>query len=113
MSRATECIDRINKELNKISGLDDIVANKLEDLEKDVKKIVSDILDNTSEIDIIENVTPFESFDLKLKDGYTTTFSEGVYYKAFTENNVFFVVDKLGVKIPFDSDDFKESFMPV
>ena len=113
MSRTTACINRINKELDKISGLDDIVANKLEDLEKDVKKIVSDILDNTSEVDIIENVTPFESFDLELKDGYTATFSEGVYYKVFIENNVFFVVDKLGVKVPFDSDDFKESFMPV
>lgn len=49
MSRTTAGIMRINQELNKISGLDGIVADKIEELEKHVKEMVSDILDNHSE----------------------------------------------------------------
>ena len=49
MSRTTECIMRINQELDKISGLDGIAADKVEDLEKKVKNMVSDILENHSE----------------------------------------------------------------
>lgn len=46
MSRTTAGIMRINQELDKISGLDGIVADKIEELEKQVKEMVSDILDN-------------------------------------------------------------------
>lgn len=49
MSRTTAGIMRINQELDKISGLDGIVADKIEELEKVVKTMVSDILDNHSE----------------------------------------------------------------
>lgn len=52
MSRVTAGIMRINQELDKISGLDEIVADKIEELEKYVKKMVSDILDNHSEASI-------------------------------------------------------------
>ena len=52
MSRTTAGIMRINRELDKISGLDGIVADKIEDLEKQVKNMVSDILDNHSEASI-------------------------------------------------------------
>lgn len=49
MSRTTAGIMRINQELDKISGLDGIVADKIEELEKQVKVMVSDVLDNHSE----------------------------------------------------------------
>lgn len=52
MSRVTASIMRMNKELDKISGLDGIVADKMEDLEQQVKKTVSDILENHSEASI-------------------------------------------------------------
>lgn len=49
MSKTTAGIARINQELDKISGLDGIVADKIEELEKKVKIMVSDILENHSE----------------------------------------------------------------
>ncbi len=49
MSRTTKGIMKINQELDKISGLDGIVADKIEELEKTVKTMVSDILENHSE----------------------------------------------------------------
>lgn len=49
MSRTTAGIMRINQELDKISGLDGIVADKIEELEKVVKTMVFNILDNHSE----------------------------------------------------------------
>lgn len=49
MSRTTAGIMRINQELDKISGLDGIVADRIEELEKQVKVMVSDILNNHSE----------------------------------------------------------------
>lgn len=52
MSRTTAGIMRINQELDKISDLDGIVADKIEELEKQVKVMVSDILDNHSEASI-------------------------------------------------------------
>lgn len=54
MSRTTAGIMRINQELDKISGLDGIVADKIEILEKEVKKMVSDILKNHSEASIFD-----------------------------------------------------------
>ena len=52
MSRVTAGIMRINQELDKISGLDGIVADKIEMLEKQIKIMVSDILENHSEASI-------------------------------------------------------------
>lgn len=52
MSKTTAGIMRINQELDKISGLDDIVADKIEELEQQVKSMVSDILANHSEVSI-------------------------------------------------------------
>lgn len=49
MTRTTKGIMKINQELDKISGLDGIVADKIEELEKTVKTMVSDILENHSE----------------------------------------------------------------
>lgn len=49
MSKVTAGIMRINQELDKISGLDGIVADKIEQLEVYVKSMVEDILDNHSE----------------------------------------------------------------
>lgn len=49
MSRTTKGIMKINQELDEISGLDGIVADKIEELEKTVKTMVSDILENHSE----------------------------------------------------------------
>ena len=48
MSRTTASINRICMDLNKVSGLDGIVADKMEELEKYVNKIVDDILQNHS-----------------------------------------------------------------
>ena len=49
MSKVTEGIVRINQELDKISELDGIVADKIAGLETEVKEMVSDILENHSE----------------------------------------------------------------
>ena len=49
MSRVTRAIRNITDELDKISGLDGIVADKLENLEKQVKEMVSDLLNNNSQ----------------------------------------------------------------
>lgn len=54
MSRTTAGIMRINQELDKISGLSGIVSDKIEELEKQVKTIVSDILENHSEANIFD-----------------------------------------------------------
>lgn len=52
MSRTTASIMRINQELDKISGLDGIVADKMEKLENRIKRMVSDILENHSKASI-------------------------------------------------------------
>ena len=52
MSKVTAGIMRINQELDKISGLDGIVADKITKLETEVKEMVSDILENHSEASI-------------------------------------------------------------
>lgn len=52
MSKVTAGIMRINQELDKISGLDGIVADKIGQLEIYVKSMVEDILDNHSEASI-------------------------------------------------------------
>ena len=52
MSRTTVSIKRINQELDKISGLDGIVADMLEEKEKDIREMVDDILKNYSEASI-------------------------------------------------------------
>lgn len=46
MSKVTATINRINQELDKISGLDGIVFDKIIDLEKQTKLMVQDILEN-------------------------------------------------------------------
>ena len=52
MSRTTVSIKRISQELDKISGLDGIVADMLEEKEKDIREMVDDILKNHSEASI-------------------------------------------------------------
>lgn len=54
MSRTTAGIMRINQELDKISGLSGIVSDKIEELERQVKTMVSDILENYSEANIFD-----------------------------------------------------------
>lgn len=54
MSRTTAGIMRINQELDKISGLDGIVADKIEALEKQVKSMVFDILENHPEASMFD-----------------------------------------------------------
>ena len=54
MSRATAGIFRINEELQKISGLDGIVADKIEALETQVRELVFDILENHSEASLFD-----------------------------------------------------------
>lgn len=49
MSRTTASIKRINQRLDKISGLDGIVADMVEQKEKEISEMVSDILENHSE----------------------------------------------------------------
>lgn len=46
MSRTTTAIFRITNKLDEISGLDGIVADKLDELEKQVNILVEDILKN-------------------------------------------------------------------
>lgn len=54
MSRTTAGIMRINQELDKISGLDGIVSDKIEELERQIKTMVSDILENHSKASIFD-----------------------------------------------------------
>lgn len=54
MSRTTAGIFRINEELQKISGLDGIVADKIEALETQVRELVLDILENHSEASLFD-----------------------------------------------------------
>lgn len=49
MSRTTASIMRINEQLDRISGLDGIVADMVEEKEKEITKMVYNILDNHSE----------------------------------------------------------------
>ncbi len=54
MSRTIAGIIRINQELNKISGLTGIVSDKIEELEGQVKLMVSNILKNHSEASMFD-----------------------------------------------------------
>lgn len=54
MSRTTAGIMRINQELDKISGLSGIVSDTIEELERQVKTMVSGILENHSEANIFD-----------------------------------------------------------
>lgn len=54
MSRTTVGIMRIKQELDKISGLNGIVSDKIEELEKQIKIMVSDILENHSEASMFD-----------------------------------------------------------
>ena len=54
MSRTTTGIMRINQELDKISGLSRIVSDKIEELKKQVKTMVSTILENHSEASMFD-----------------------------------------------------------
>ncbi len=54
MSRTTAGIMRINQELDKISGLGGIVSEKIEELEKQIRTMVSDILGNHSEASMFD-----------------------------------------------------------
>ena len=45
MSKVTAGINRINQELEKISGMDGIAADKIAELETYVKEMVSDLLE--------------------------------------------------------------------
>lgn len=52
MSRTTRNINYITKELDRISGLDGIVADKTEKLAIEVHEMVEDILKNHSEANL-------------------------------------------------------------
>ena len=52
MSRTTRNISYITKELDRISGLDGIVADKTEKLAIEVHEMVEDILKNHSEANL-------------------------------------------------------------
>ncbi len=54
MSRTTAGIMRINQELDKISGLGGIVSEKIEELEKQIRTMVSDILGKHSEASMFD-----------------------------------------------------------
>lgn len=54
MSRTTAGIMRINQELDKISGLSGIASDKIEELERQIKAMVSDILKNHSEASVFD-----------------------------------------------------------
>lgn len=54
MSRTTVGIMRINQELDKISGLSGVVSDKIEELERQIKTMVSDILGNHLEASIFD-----------------------------------------------------------
>lgn len=122
MSRTTAGIMRINQELDKISGLDGIVADKIEELEKAVKTMVSDILNNNSEASLFNYegqtkiVTPKETFELNLNrpEGGKIKFVKGKKYKAKIEDGIegylYYVEGEYKYDAVFDENDFLDSF---
>lgn len=54
MSRTTASIMRINKELDKISGLDGIVADMVEQKEHEIKKMVECVLKNYTNASVFD-----------------------------------------------------------
>lgn len=52
MSRTTRNIHKITQDLDRVSGLDGIVADKMEKLADEVHDMVEDILNNHSEASI-------------------------------------------------------------
>lgn len=54
MSRTTRAIAQINRDLDRISGLDGIVADKMEELAKHVNALVEDILLNHSNANLFD-----------------------------------------------------------
>ena len=52
MSKVTAGINRINQELDKISGMDGIAADKIAELETYVKEMVSDLLEYHSDANV-------------------------------------------------------------
>lgn len=54
MSRVTAGIERINQELGKISGLGGIASDRVEELEKQVSEMVTDILKNHSQANMFD-----------------------------------------------------------
>lgn len=54
MSRTTASIMRINEQLDRISGLDGIVADMVEEKEKEITKMVYNILDSHSEASVFD-----------------------------------------------------------
>lgn len=54
MSRTTASIMRINKKLDKISGLDGIVADMVEQKEAEIKKMVECILESNPNASIFD-----------------------------------------------------------
>lgn len=116
MSRTTAGIMRINQELDKISGLDGIVADKIEELERQVKDMVSDILKNHPDATIFDynglskKAMPKETFELELTNGYKTEFIQENEYEVNVDGSVIYVKDGKGKDVPFSQEDFKESF---
>lgn len=53
---------------------------------------------------------PKESFCGKLKDGYAYKLVKSNWYPCNLEISIYYITDSNGYKIPFDEEDFKETF---
>lgn len=86
MSRTTASIMRINREFDKISGLDGIVADMIEEKEKEIKVMVEDILKNHSEASIFNyRVNVIKDKIEELKNDIAPTYCGQQEYRSWME----------------------------
>lgn len=110
MSRITKSIKRITDELSKVANGNDIVADKIEELERQVVKLVSEILDKPNEWSVIKKVLAKETFQINLVNGYSACFEEGNTYNMVKLCDTYYVEDIYKQRIPFTENIFDESF---
>ena len=56
-------------------------------------------------------VKPKESFSGELTKGYKFDLKKSNQYNCEINNDVYYIIDKYGFKIPFSKEDFEETFV--
>ena len=58
-------------------------------------------------------VKPKESFSGELTKGYKFDLKKSNQYNCEINNDVYYIIDKYGFKIPFSKEDFEETFVSI
>lgn len=64
-------------------------------------------------MEVILKAKPKKSFEGELRTGYTFNFMKSNKYSYEIDNNVYYVADKYGYKIPFTKEDFDATFVAI